>query len=144
MLFFPAAGRSAGGSRDEDGGLALVRTISGLVETRLRGHVVLIEEPELFLSPTAQRHLHRLLRTLAARNRNQVLYSTHAPVFLGVDKLDELVLVRHNVRTGTTLVQPEALPEKQAFRLLAELDSERAEMFLSRAVMLVAALPAPP
>ena len=66
-----------------------------------------------------------------------MLYSTHSPVFLAVDRLDELVLVRHNDRTGTTLLQPEALPQKQAFRMVAEIDAERAEIFLSRAVMFV-------
>ena len=73
--------------------------------------MILIEEPELYLTPPAQRHLHRLLRRLAARGRNQVMYSTHAPVFLGVDRLEELVLVRHDERTGTTLLQPKALSE---------------------------------
>ena len=132
-LFFPAnlrpttllaptdspAKRAVGVVRDEttaDGGLSLVRSIAALVEARVRGLVILIEEPELYLSPPAQRHLHRLLRQLAARGRNQVLYSTHSPVFLGVDRLDELVLVRHDERTGTTLLQPEALTQKQAFR----------------------------
>jgi predicted ATP-dependent endonuclease of OLD family len=66
-----------------------------------------------------------------------VLYSTHSPVFLGVDRLVQLVLVRHDDRTGTTLLQPHELPQTQAFRLFSELDAERAEIFLSRAVMLV-------
>jgi predicted ATP-dependent endonuclease of OLD family len=144
-LFFPASLRAtsvvaAGGvpvEPSEDGGLSLVRTIATLVERRVRGLVVLIEEPELFLSPPAQRHLHRLLRQLAVRGRNQVLYSTHSPVFLGVDRIEELVLVRHHGRTGTTLLQPEAVTRTQAFRHLAEFDGERAEIFLSRAVLLV-------
>jgi putative ATP-dependent endonuclease of the OLD family len=120
-----------------DGGLSLVRSIAALVEASVRGLVILIEEPELYLSPPAQRHLHRLLRRLSARGRNQVLYSTHSPTFLGVDRLDELVLVRHNERTGTRLLQPAALPGKQAFRMHAEIDAERAEIFLSRAVLFV-------
>ncbi len=121
----------------DDGGLSLVRAIAALVESRVRGLVVLIEEPELYLSPPAQRHLHRLLRRLASRGRNQVLYSTHSPVFLGVDRIEQLVLVRHDERTGTTLLQPEALPQAQALRLHAELDAERAELFLCRAALLV-------
>ena len=121
----------------EDGGLSLVRSIVALAEARIRGHVILIEEPELYLSPPSQRHLHTQLHRLAARGRNQVLYSTHSPVFLGVDRLDQLVLVRRDHRTGTTLLQPEALPRAQALRVVAELDAERAEIFLSRAVMLV-------
>jgi predicted ATPase len=120
-----------------DGGLSLVRSIAALVEARVRGLVILIEEPELYLSPPAQRHLHRLLRKLSTRGRNQILYSTHSPVFLGVDRLDELVLVRHDQRTGTRLVQPEALSQKRAFRMNAEIDAERAEIFLSRAVLFV-------
>ena len=121
----------------EDGGLSLVRAIAALVDARIRGHVVLIEEPELYLSPPSQRHLHTQLHQLAARDHNQVLYSTHSPVFLGIDRLDQLVLVRHDHRTGTTLLQPEALPRDQALRLMTELDAERAEIFLCRAVMLV-------
>ncbi len=153
-LFFPAnlrpttllaptddpAKRAVGVVRQEqtdDGGLSLVRSMAALVAARVRGLVVLIEEPELYLSPPSQRHLHRVLRQLAGRGRNQVLYSTHSPVFLGVDRLDQLVLVRHDDRTGTTLIQPDELPRDQAFRLLSELDAERAEIFLSRAVLLV-------
>src|SRR5436305_430302 len=122
---------------DPDGGLSFVRSVAALANARVRGLVILIEEPELYLSPPAQRHLHRLLRRLSARGRNQVLYSTHSPVFLGIDRLDELVLVRHDERTGTTLLQPEALPERRAFRMSAEFDAERAEIFLSRAVLFV-------
>jgi len=121
----------------EDGGLSLVRAVAALADARVRGHVILIEEPELYLSPPSQRHLHTQLRRLAARGRNQVLYSTHSPVFLGVDRLEQLVLVRHDDRTGTTLLQPNELPRDQALRLFTELDAERAEIFLSRAVMLV-------
>jgi predicted ATP-dependent endonuclease of OLD family len=123
--------------RTADGGLSLVRAIAALADARIRGHVILIEEPELYLSPPSQRHLHKQLHRLAARGRNQVLYSTHSPVFLGVDRLDQLVLVRHDDRTGTTLLQPDELPRDQALRLFTELDAERAEIFLSRAVMLV-------
>jgi predicted ATPase len=153
-LFFPAnlrpgpllaptddeAKRAVGVVRDErseDGGLSLVRSMAALVEARVRGLVILVEEPELYLSPPAQRHLHHLLRRLAARGRNQVLYSTHSPFFLGVDRIDELVLVRHDRRTGTTLLQPTPVDGQKAFRLFAELDAERAEVFLSRAVLLV-------
>ena len=134
-----AAKRAVGVVREdsEDGGLALVRSIAALVEAHARGLVILIEEPELYLSPPSQRHLHHLLRKLVARGRNQVLYSTHAPIFLGVDRLEELVLVRHDDRTGTTLLQPEPLTREKAFRVFSELDAERAEVFLSRAVMLV-------
>jgi energy-coupling factor transporter ATP-binding protein EcfA2 len=119
-----------------DGGLALVRGMERLLVSNLRAFVLLIEEPELYLSPHAQRHLHRVLRTLAERG-NQILYSTHAPVFLSVDRLEELALVRHHPNRGTTLFQPKALEEAEAFRVLSEFDSDRAELFLARAALLV-------
>jgi putative ATP-dependent endonuclease of the OLD family len=118
------------------GGVAVIDAIERLLDARTRGIVFLVEEPELYLSPQAQRHLYRLLRVLTERG-NQVLYSTHAATFLSVTHLHELALVRHRRGEGTTLWQPEALPADEGFRALAEVDAERAEVFLSRAALLV-------
>jgi predicted ATP-dependent endonuclease of OLD family len=119
-----------------DGGLALVQGMERLLASNLRKFVLLIEEPELYLSPHAQRHLHRILRGLAERG-NQILYSTHAPVFLSVDRMEELALVRHTNDHGTSLFQPDPLAEAESFRALSEFDSDRAELFLARAALLV-------
>jgi predicted ATP-dependent endonuclease of OLD family len=119
-----------------DGGLQLVAGMERLLASNLRSFVLLIEEPELYLTPHAQRHLYRVLRALA-QSGNQVLYSTHAPVFLSVDRLEELALVRHTSDLGTTLHQPPPLPEAESFRALSEFDSDRAELFLARAALLV-------
>jgi predicted ATPase len=119
-----------------DGGLGLVAGMERLLKSNLRHFVLLIEEPELYLSPHMQRHLFRLLRELAHQG-NQILYSTHAPVFLTVDRMEDLALVRHSDEEGTTLLQPEPLAEAEAFRVLSEFDSDRAELFLARAALLV-------
>ena len=121
---------------DVDGGAAAIAAVERLLDARLRGLVILVEEPELYLSPQAQRHLYRLLRALADRG-NQIFYSTHASSFLSVTHLDELALVRHRAGAGTSLSQPRALPSDDTFRALAEFDADRAELFLSRAVLLV-------
>lgn len=128
-LIRPAAGAT-------DGGTAVIEAVERMLEARVRGLVLLIEEPELYLSPQAQRHLYRLMRALGARG-NQVLYSTHASSFLSVTHLEELALVRHRPGAGTALSQPEPLAADQSFRALAEFDAERAEIFLSRAALLV-------
>src|SRR5581483_6431615 len=119
-----------------DGGLLLVNGLERVLAGGLKRFVLLIEEPELYLSPHAQRHLYRVLRDLASQG-NQILYSTHAPVFLSVDRLEELALVRHTSDVGTTLFQPDPLPEAESFRALSEFDSDRAELFLARAALLV-------
>ncbi len=148
-LVAPATGRGATGVAEllqppyaehhwsqADGGLQLVMGMERLLASGLRRFVLLVEEPELYLSPHMQRHLFRVLRKLAQRG-NQILYSTHAPVFLSVDRIEDLALVRHTADHGTTLFQPERLAEAEAFRVLSELDSDRAELFLARAVLLV-------
>jgi len=101
----------------------------------IRGLVLLIEEPELYLRPQAQRYLYRLLRTFA-QGGNQVLYTTHSPNLLNVARLDELALIRLTEH-GTRALQPEMLTPGEDFRLLTEFDAERSELFLARAALIV-------
>lgn len=101
----------------------------------IRGLVLLIEEPELYLRPQAQRYFYRLLRTFA-QGGNQVLYTTHSPNLLNVARLDELALVRLTEQ-GTRALQPEVLSPSEDFRLLTEFDAQRSELFLARAALLV-------
>lgn len=101
----------------------------------IRGLVLLIEEPELYLRPQAQRYLYRLLRTFA-RGGNQVLYSTHSPNLLNVARLDELAFVSRS-EEGTQVLHPEPLSPDEDFRVLTEFDAARSELFLARAALLV-------
>lgn len=114
----------------------LVTALDRMCVAGERGLVLLIEEPELFLRPQTQRYLYRLLRRFAEQG-NQVLYSTHEPVFLNVGRLDELALVEHSPQTGTSIFQPEPLSADESFRALSEIDAERGELFLASAVLLV-------
>ena len=116
--------------------LALVRGLETCCEEGISGHVALIEEPELFLRPQAQRYLYRVLHAFAAGG-NQVIYSTHAPAFLNVARLDELALVEHDPEAGTRVVQPKRIVGGEDFRVLTEFDAERSELFLARAAILV-------
>lgn len=115
---------------------ALVAAVDSCCEAGLAGVVLLVEEPELFLRPQTQRYLYRRLRAFASAG-NQVLYSTHAPAFLNVARLEELVLVEHKGEAGTRISQPEPLDADEAFRVVSEFDAERSELFLARAVILV-------
>jgi hypothetical protein len=116
--------------------------VAGLESWREAGHtgvILLVEDPELFLPPQAQRYLYRILRSVAAAG-NQILYTTHSPAFLNVVRLDELVFTERRPSVGTLLLQPEALPADDEFRALSEFDSSRSELFLARAAVLVEGL----
>lgn len=119
--------------------VALVDAIESWCASGLTGLVVLVEEPELYLRPQAQRHLYRQLRRLALAG-NQVIYSTHAPAFLSVARLEELVLVDHDPTAGTRVRHPGPVAGGADFRALSEFDAERSELFLARAVILVEGL----
>lgn len=62
--------------------------------------VLAIEEPELYQHPNRQRHFARVLRDLAAGSipgvaeRTQILYGTHSPLFVGIDRIEEIRLLR--------------------------------------------------
>jgi hypothetical protein len=116
--------------------LALLHGIESCCTSGVSGVVLLVEEPELYLRPQAQRYLYRLLRRFADGG-NQVLYSTHAPAFLNVARLEELALIEHHSSEGTRIVQPAPLPATKDFRALSEFDTERSELFLARAALLV-------
>ena len=116
--------------------VGLVDAVESIATAGATGLLVLIEEPELYLRPQAQRYLYRLLRAIAEAG-SQVIYSTHAPAFLNVGRLDELAFVSQAGDAGIRVYQPEPLALDGDFRLLAEFDAERGELFLARAALLV-------
>jgi hypothetical protein len=114
----------------------LVPGLERCCQEGVRGIVLLIEEPELYLRPQNQRYLYRVLRDFAAAG-NQVFYSTSSPAFLNVARLEDLVLVTRDPVGGTHVVRPEPLPEADEFRVMSEFDAERSELFLAQAAVLV-------
>ena len=124
--------------RDSTAGPAasLVDGLESCCSGGVAGVVMLVEEPELYLRPHAQRYLYRLLRRFA-HTGNQVVYSTHSPAFLNVTRLNEIAVLRHHPRSGTTAFQPRPLPVQEEERALEELDMDRSELALARAAILV-------
>ncbi len=64
------------------------------------GLILAIEEPELYQHPTKQRHFTNVLRGLSngtlpgIDSPTQVMFGSHSPMFVSVDKADEIRLVR--------------------------------------------------
>ncbi len=56
---------------------------------------LIIDEPELFLHPNAQRNFYNILKRLAD-NGIQIFYTTHSPNFISLDRFNEIFLVRKN------------------------------------------------
>jgi predicted ATPase len=115
--------------------VALVRGLEACVD-QVEGIVFAIEEPELYLAPQAHRYIYRLLRRLAGCG-NQVFFTTHAPGLLSVAALEEVNLVTRDELGVTAVEQLRPIDVDHAFRVMCEFDAERAELFFSRAAILV-------
>jgi predicted ATPase len=118
---------------------AVLQAVESCSSKGLGGLLLLIEEPELYLRPQAQRYLYRLLREFSLAG-NQVIYSTHSPAFLNVTRMDELVFVERLPVTGTHALQPEPVSLDEDFRVMTEFDAARSELFLAHAAVLVEGL----
>jgi putative ATP-dependent endonuclease of OLD family len=106
MLQHLVAAREVKNTIEEDAGSGEETTSSE--ETHLPNLMLAIEEPELYQHPSRQRHLASVLHQLAAGDvpgvvkKTQVVYSTHAPLFVGLDRFDQIRLLRkvNNEETG--------------------------------------------
>lgn len=67
--------------------------------TPLPNLVLAIEEPELYQHPNRQRHFSKLLQLLATgrtpgvADKTQIIYATHSPLFVGIDRIEQLRLL---------------------------------------------------
>jgi predicted ATP-dependent endonuclease of OLD family len=128
----------AGGGGGTNAGQAdaLVEVIERRCRERTTGEVLLIEEPELMLTPQAQRYLYRQLRTYA--ELNQVIYSTRSPGLVDPIYHQEIVrLDRTRAGFGIRRAPRAIMSDEDRLRLAAEFDRERGEMFFATAVVLV-------
>lgn len=67
--------------------------------------VLIIEEPELYQHPNRQRHLSEICIALSKcevegiPSKIQVVYSTHSPHFVGLDRINQIRLLRKQIHT---------------------------------------------
>ena len=90
------------------------------LEAPIQPHVILaIEEPELYQHPSRQRHIASVLMRLTQPVNpetpadTQVIYTTHSPLFVGLDRFDDVRILRKRQSAAeeprTTMVQATTL-----------------------------------
>jgi predicted ATP-dependent endonuclease of OLD family len=113
--------------------LAILRAFE---ETRRKGAIIAIEEPEMFLHPQMQRSLYDSLERLG--ESNQVIYSTHSPHFVSVADFKNVAVVRKDKELGTTVTQSDFEADERKVEWLRQMfDSDRAELFFAKRVLIV-------
>ena len=110
-----------------------------------RPHVLLIDEPEMCLHPSAIRDACRVLYSLPQSKKWQVMVTTHSPVFIDLSR-DNTSIVRvqreaNGEITGTTIYRPErselSADEKEELKLLNVYDPHVAEFFFGGKTIVV-------
>jgi predicted ATP-dependent endonuclease of OLD family len=102
----------------------------------------IIEEPELFLHPQAQRELFSTL-LLLSKNKNQVILCTHSSSFIDLGLYKSISIVRRNNFTeGTKVFQYllDLFPSDEAkkeFNLIYWINPDRGELFFAKKLILV-------
>jgi putative ATP-dependent endonuclease of OLD family len=112
---------------------------------QLGGNVgtVLIEEPEMYLHPQAQRYFYGLLTELTDQGECQVVYSTHSPIYADVTRFEGIRLIRREpgaMTTASAVTRPEDiefLDTRRAAQKMLGFTATRSELFFARRVLLV-------
>lgn len=124
---------------------SVLRIISESAKGQSRPHLLLIDEPELCLHPSAVREACRVLYDLADKAGWQVMVTTHHPAFIDLAR-DNKTIVRVERTTtgdinGTTLFKPSVAhlsdDDKKNLKLLNIFDPYVAEFFFGGRVIVV-------
>lgn len=70
-----------------------------------RTNIILVDEPGLYLHAKAQDDVLRLLEKLSAEDGTCVLFTTHSPYLIDIDKLNRVLLVEKDDKSGTKILK---------------------------------------
>jgi len=112
------------------------------LETKLPNLVLVIEEPELYQHPNRQRHFASILLQLAGgktpgvAEKTQVIYSTHSPLFVGIDRIDQIRLLRKtSVPKKPKITKVVCATSDQIAEILWKADGERGAVYLGETLL---------
>ncbi|HXH12358.1 MAG TPA: AAA family ATPase [Alphaproteobacteria bacterium] len=104
---------------------------------------IVLEEPEMYLHPQAQRYFYRLLCDMSEKGQCQVIYSTHSPIFADVNRFESLQLVRRETgrNSHVTFISQDNRAQleraRNAFKLGGKFDTARNEVLFAYRALLV-------
>ena len=101
-------------------------------KTRSNYYLLVVEEPEAFLHPSAQRELVNALRKYSEKRNTQVIVTTHSPIVLDECKFPQTVLVR-----GQKFYYPNFESDRRDEINSTLLSMPHAEAFFASGVLLV-------
>ncbi len=118
---------------------ALVPASSG--QANEQSIILAVEEPELYIHPQLAKLFYDVLRGFASTD--QVLYSTHSPLFIDAFEYEHITLVQKPSTDVGTQVKTcaagafDGLDDRKVFQGLTRLNPSVNEMFFARRVLLV-------
>lgn len=121
------------------------RTKKGKGDASERPHVLLIDEPEMCLHPTAIRDACRVLYSLPQSKKWQVMVTTHSPIFIDLSRNNtSIVRVQREASgeiSGTTIYRPDCAKltqdDREELKLLNMYDPYVAEFFFGGKTIIV-------
>lgn len=113
----------------------LVLTLFKLyADLKVGGAILLIEEPESFLHPHANRHMSKILKEFSSEDNIQIIFSTHSPNYLEDVDFKDIILLRKENHKSIKKCIGEISDE---IKLKKEMTSSNLELFFSDKVVLV-------
>jgi putative ATP-dependent endonuclease of OLD family len=116
----------------------IVHFLLAMFALNVKDGVILVDEPELHLHPRWQRIFLGLFRDLAPERNNQFVISTHSPVFVTPDTVNNITRVYKSAILGSAKIalQDIQLPQKKNLvRMINSQNNER--VFFADKVVLV-------
>jgi len=113
---------------------------AGEKETLKIPYLFIVEEPELFLHPQAQRMMASSFEDLVAGG-NQVIFSTHSPSLIDLSQAERVCILFKNKENKVAIRQlQEQLfkgDQRSRFKLLEYMNPHRSELFFAKRVVFV-------
>lgn len=124
--------------------MAMLQTIEqmdGQAQAGSSTLILSIEEPELYQHPIRQRYISAMLDSLAgsADHKIQIIYTTHSPHFVGIDKLDHVRLLRKTAVTpqGTRATEVHKTSIRQLLKNLEKINVKKSEKFMEERLKVI-------